>query len=84
MPQITLLSKQITEQIKCFIQGTDCSIANAQAIEVALDDLFPEDQLIQDTVLILASYRAGGGDYLYNEEQVKRQLQLVIGILDSP
>ena len=71
----------LTERINHFIQGKDCSITNAQAIEVALDDLFPEDQLIQDTVLMLASYRAGAGDYLYDEEQVKRQLEKVSVVL---
>lgn len=73
----------LTEWINNFIQGKDCSIANAQVIEVALDELYAEDGLIQDTVMMLASYRAGGGEYLYDEEQVKRQLQKVVGIMDA-
>lgn len=36
----------LTEWINNFIQGKDCSIANAQVIEVALDELYPEDGLI--------------------------------------
>ena len=35
----------LTDWINNFISGKDCSVANAQAIEVALDELFPEDQL---------------------------------------
>lgn len=58
----------LTDCIAHFIAGKDCSIANAQAIEVALDKLYAEDGLIQDTVTMLASYRAGGGEYLYDEE----------------
>ena len=57
-----------------FIDGEDVSIASANAIEVALDEAFPDDELIQDTVLMLASYRPGGGDFLYGEQQVRHQL----------
>lgn len=73
----------LADWIAHFIAGKDCSIANAQVIEVALDELYPEDGLIQDTVTMLACYRAGGGEYLYNEEQVKSQLQKVVGIRDA-
>lgn len=58
-----------------FISGEDVSIASANAIEVALDEAFPNDELMQDTVLMLASYRPGGGDYLYGEEVVRHQLE---------
>jgi hypothetical protein len=61
-----------------FIDGEDVSIASANAIEVALDEAFPDDELMQDTVLMLASYRPGGGDYLYGEQEVKRQLKKVL------
>lgn len=71
----------LTDCMAHFIAGKDFSIVNAQAIEVALDKLYPENGLIQDTMLMLASYRAGGGESLYDEEQVKRQLQKVGEIL---
>jgi hypothetical protein len=71
----------LTDWIAHFIAGKDCSITNAQAIEVALDKLYGEDGLIQDTVTMLACYRAGGGEFLYDEEQMKRQLQKVAGIM---
>jgi hypothetical protein len=58
-----------------FISGEDVSIANANAIEVAIDEAFPNDEVMQDTVLMLASYRPGGGDYLYGEQEVRRQLE---------
>jgi hypothetical protein len=73
----------LTDWIAHFIAGKDCSITNAQAIEVTLDELYAEDGLIQDTMLMLASYRAGGGESLYDEEQVKSQLQKVVGIMDA-
>lgn len=58
-----------------FITGKDCSIATANKIEVAIDDAFPDNEFIQDTVLMLASYRPGGGDFLYNEEALKGRLR---------
>jgi len=61
-----------------FIDGEDVSIARANAIEVALDEAFPDDEPIQDTVLMLASYRPGGGDYLYGEQEVRDQLVKVL------
>ncbi len=46
------------------------SIANANALEVAIDDAFPDEVCMQDVVLMLASYRPGGGPWLYHEEAV--------------
>lgn len=65
----------LAELLAKFINGEDVSIASANAIEVALDEAFPDDDLMQDTVLMLASYRPGGGDFLYGEQQVRRQLE---------
>ncbi len=70
-PENTALATLVTK----FIDGEDVSIASANAIEVALDEAFPDDELMQDTVLVLASYRPGGGDYLYGEHEVRRQLK---------
>jgi hypothetical protein len=64
--------------IKKFTSGEDTSISSANAIEVKLDDAFPADEEIQDIVLMLASYRPGGGKYLYAEEEIKIQLEKVL------
>lgn len=69
--------------IEKFISGEDYSISLSNAIEVAIDDAFPDDELMQDTVLMLASYRPGGGEYLYNEEQIKERLKKVCERLRS-
>jgi hypothetical protein len=45
----------------------------AGTLEVALDDLLPEDRECQDLVLALASYRPGGGEFLYDEEEIARR-----------
>jgi len=70
--------------IEKFTSGEDTSIASANAIEVAIDDAFPDDEVIQDTVLMLASYRPGGGAYLYAQQAVKHQLEKVRKRLANP
>ena len=64
--------------IEKFISGEDISISSANKIESALDDAFGEDDEVQDVVLMLASYRPEGGDYLYNSEDVKILLKKII------
>lgn len=49
--------------IQRFLADEDHSIALANEIEVEIDDAFPEDEFMRDTVLILASYRPGGGGF---------------------
>lgn len=66
------------ERIQRFIDGTDVSVESAGLIEVGLDDAFPDNDWISDKVLMLASYRPGGGESLYDEEQVRRELVKVI------
>ena len=64
----------IHQLIERFCSGADISVKAANAIEVALDDAFPDDERVQDVVLCFASYRPGGGDFLYDEQEVRRQL----------
>ena len=45
------------------------SLKAAQRLEVVLDDAFPNDPLVQECVEILACYRPGGGDLLFDERQ---------------
>ena len=64
--------------VKKFTSGEDVSIRSANAIEVAIDNAFPDDEVMQDAVLMLASYRPGGGEYLYSEREVKGQLEKIL------
>ena len=70
-------AEQLKSRIDRFICREDVSIANANEIEVAIDDQFPEDDFMQDTVEMLASYRPGGGDYLYDEDRMILRLKKV-------
>lgn len=69
---------ELTERIKRFVAGTDISVESAGLIEAGLDDAFPDNDWIADKVLMLASYRPGGGEALYDEHQVRAELEKVL------
>ena len=71
----------LLDAIDRFVSGDDISIALANFIEVTLDDAYPEDDRIQDVVAVLAAYRPGGGEFLYDEFQVGEDLRKIRGLL---
>jgi len=68
-------TSDIINKINCFISLSDGSVTLAQEIEVNLDELYPEDSYIQNIVVILASYKPSGGDFLYDTEEVVKVLK---------
>jgi hypothetical protein len=58
-----------------FIEEKDVSIQIANAIEVTLDELFPDDPYLQDTVILLAHYRPGGGEFLVDTAKIMERLR---------
>lgn len=70
-------ANELLDLIQRFLTDEDHSVALANEIEVVIDDGFPDDDFMQDTVLMLASYRPGGGEYLYDEGAVKERLNKV-------
>jgi hypothetical protein len=73
--------EQLKPALRSFIDGTDRSLAAAGWLEVALDKLFPDDEEIADVVLALASYRPGGGEFLYDEKYIVRLCERVLSRL---
>ncbi|ANH68025.1 hypothetical protein [Mitsuaria sp. 7] len=65
---------ELVEMIERFLRGEDVSMAAANALEVALGDHADGDEAIEDAALMLASYRLGGGDFLYDEDAMKKPL----------
>lgn len=60
--------QELVQAIDSFINGKDRSIKAANLIEGFIADLFSDDEKFEDTVIALASYRPGGGDYLHDEK----------------
>ncbi|WP_446083378.1 hypothetical protein [Acinetobacter sp. 1125_18A] len=55
---------QLIDKIEKFVNKDDISLKNTQEIEVLLENLIIKDELITETILFLASYRPGGGEYM--------------------
>ena len=69
---------ELTERIQRFIDGVDVTVESARLIEAGLDDAFPDNDWISDKVLMLAGYRPGGGEQLYDEDQIRAELVKVL------
>lgn len=61
--------------ITAFITGDDTSLTQANKIEAMLDDTYPEDDFVQQTIEMLAMYRPEGGDYLFDTDAIKQRLK---------
>ncbi len=71
----------LIEMLNKFITKKDCSLQIAGEIEVKLDELFPDDDTIQDAVTYFALYRPGGGEFLYDEMSMIQESKLLLEIL---
>jgi len=60
--------------VQRFVSEVDTSITAANEIDVALDNGFPQDDYVQQTVEMLAMYRPEGGEFLFGTAAIKRRL----------
>jgi len=65
---------EIMIPIEKFIKGIDTTIEAANRLELMIDDSYPDDDFLQETVEILACYRPEGGEFLFDVQQVKSRL----------
>ncbi|WP_151801380.1 hypothetical protein [Acinetobacter guillouiae] len=72
---------QLIDKIENFVNKNDISLKNTQEIEVLLESLIIKDELITETILLLASYRPGGGEYMNDESQIIQELKKVLVLL---
>lgn len=68
------MSAEIERLIERFVSGSDISIETANQIETLLDDNFPDDDYLQQTVEMLAMYRPEGGEFLFDAVAIRRRL----------
>lgn len=74
---------EIINLIANFISGHDISLRSANEIEAWIDDEFPDDDYMQETVEMLACYRPGGGDWVLNEAAIKNRLSQALVRIES-
>ena len=65
---------EIISLARAFISGADTSIEAANRLEVLIDDSFPEDDYLQETVEMLACYRPDGGSEVLGVEPIRERL----------
>jgi hypothetical protein len=73
-PKEMIMVSEIERLIQRFVSGTDTSIRATSEIEVALDDSFPGDDYVQQTVEMLAMYRPEGGEFLFDTAAIRQRL----------
>lgn len=66
-----------------FVDGSDQTLRNAQAIEGLADELFPQDDVVQDAVSDLARFSPGGGPHLLDEQDAARVCRALLQRLDD-
>ena len=66
--------------IQEFLTNNDWSISAANELEAQMND-HADEAGIQDLLDILASYRPGGGEYLYNKADLEKILLWLIASL---
>jgi hypothetical protein len=69
-----IMISEIGQLVQQFVSGTDTSVGAANEIEAALDGGFPEDDYVQQTVEMLAMYRPGGGEFLFDTAAITERL----------
>lgn len=72
-----MINDQIFLLVDNFVSGKDTSIEAANQLEVLLDDAFPNDDYLQETVEMLACYRPEGGDDVIGIDLMRRRLSRV-------
>lgn len=64
----------INSLLEKFISGEDTSLKLANQIEVLIDNEFPDDDFLQETVEMLACYRPEGDDSVLGIDLIRRRL----------
>lgn len=77
------MTSEVNQLIERFISGADTSLEAANAIEVSLDDAFPGDDYVQQTVEMLAMYRPEGGEFLFDTVAIAQRLAETVEYLKT-
>lgn len=65
---------EIISLVMTFVSGDDTSIEAANKLELLLDDSYPADDYLQETVEMLACYRPEGGSGVLGVETIRERL----------
>ena len=72
----------LRQAIERIVKGKDRSLAAAAALESEIAKV-PDDGRFEELEHILASYRPGGGEFLFDEEKLEQECVRVLKLLDN-
>jgi len=72
--------RSIEDILADFLEKEDFSAKSAKILEGQLD-ANSEDDVVEDLLDVLASYRPGGGEFLYNKEDLEKQIRSALAAL---
>jgi nucleoid-associated protein YejK len=75
------MDRNLEKLIQDFIDGRDVSVQRAKEISVHLEDKFDNDPYIDETIVMLAQYQPGGGDFLYGVVEMTNRLKRTVSHL---
>jgi hypothetical protein len=79
------MMKDVLEQLHLlldkFIKGENQSLNFAEEIEGTIAENYPDDERFNELLDVLASYRPGGGEFLFDESRVVQECKNVVKLL---
>ena len=73
----------IEQVVRKMLLEKRCSLEIANWLEVELDEMFPQDDEVQDFITDLAMYRPQGGEFLHNEEEILSKCRNFLKYIES-
>jgi hypothetical protein len=73
-----MTKEQVRAKMADFVDGKDRSLRAAGEIEVALDELWGEEEPFASLASALAQYRPGGGEFLYDEATMVKMMKAAL------
>jgi hypothetical protein len=77
------MEMSLSQMMLTFVKGDDTSIELANAIELEIEDEFPDDDYMQQTLEMLAMYRPKGGDFLFDTAAIKQRLSETLRYMEG-
>ena len=71
----------LKKALERIVRDKDFSLAAAEALESLISQSFPEDERFEELLHILASYRPGGGEFLYSEQDLDRECSQLLKLI---
>jgi hypothetical protein len=73
--------ESVKKTIEKILKEKDFSVSAARALESAIALSAPEDERFEELLHILASYRPGGGEFLFGEKDLERECERVTKLI---